>query len=95
MTLVLEDIHPVARKEHQCNICWGTIAVGDRYHRQRNIWDGEANTFKAHELCSAAWTKAHHDLELWDDETPDWDEDIKPLVEGALRLLGPRKSREL
>lgn len=87
MTL-LEDVWHVARKDHQCNVCWGTIGEGDRYLRQRSIYDGEPQTFKAHALCDAAYWQAHRTLGLYGDDAPDWQEEIRPLVEGFLAHLG-------
>lgn len=96
MTTVLEDAYPVARKQHFCDICNGIIGIGDQYHRQRNIGDDGPYVFKGHHLCWGAWNKAYRELGLWDDEAPDWFEDIKPLVTGALRLLGvPASEREV
>lgn len=84
---VLETAWHTARKSHVCGVCCGTIGAGDRYLRQRSIYDGEPQTFKAHSLCEAAYWKAYSDLGLYDNESPDWTEDIRPLVFGALAIL--------
>ena len=78
--LVLDEVRPVARKDHTCEVCWGTIGKGDRYLRQRNVGDDGAYTFKAHGLCWAAWCKAHRDGEMYDDEAPDNQDEVVPLV---------------
>ena len=77
--LVLEETAPLARKPHFCGVCFGTIGVGDHYLRQRNVGDDGAYTFKSHNLCWAAWRKAHRDGDLYDDEAPDEDE-VRDLV---------------
>ena len=40
-----------ARKQHQCELCWGKILVGETYERQA-VFDGRAWTFKSHIDCS-------------------------------------------
>lgn len=79
MTIVLEQTRPVARKRHFCDACFGWIGEGDTYLRQRGISDDGPYTFKAHLLCSAAWSKAHRDADLYPDESPDEDE-VRDLV---------------
>lgn len=91
MTILGATWH-TARKQHGCDVCGGIIGVGDRYHRQRSIYDGEPQTFKAHGLCDVAYWRAHRDLDLYDDESPDWTEDIKPLIAAMLTLVGPTAS---
>lgn len=80
MSVLLDDVWHVARKAHQCCVCWGTIAPGDRYHRQRVVQDGDPGVFKCHALCDLAYWWAHTDLGLDSDEAPDWHEDMAPLV---------------
>jgi hypothetical protein len=48
--LLGENIH-VARKRHLCESCMRSINAGERYIRQRGVWEGEAYTWKSHELC--------------------------------------------
>ena len=40
-----------ARKTHRCRSCGGQINAGQKYVRQRQIVDGDPNTFKAHVDC--------------------------------------------
>lgn len=49
--MFLSSSTPVARKDHQCQWCFGTIKKGHPYHNSRNVLDGSAYTFKAHEGC--------------------------------------------
>lgn len=85
-SVVLETVHPVARKDHRCDICLGTIGTGDRYLRQRGIND-DPYVFKAHNLCWRAWRKAHRDAGYFDDEAPDHDEEVLPLVRAFFAAL--------
>lgn len=39
MITVLKDSRPVARKEHRCLLCNGTINKGQRYYRQTCVYD--------------------------------------------------------
>ncbi len=80
MTVLLADDWHIARKAHQCDVCFGTIAEGDRYRRQRMIYDGDPGVFKAHALCDAVYWVAWRELELFDDEQPDFHDDIKPRL---------------
>ena len=44
--VVIADETPVARKEHQCSQCSRMIQPGEKYHRQRNIFEGEPQVYK-------------------------------------------------
>lgn len=83
---VLDDVWPVARKEHRCDVCMGVIAAGDRYRRQRNV-DDDVYTFKAHALCDAAYWVAYKEAGCWDDEGPDWSDYIKPAIERFFKAV--------
>jgi hypothetical protein len=50
---ILASDSPKAIKEHECQCCWRTIRPGERYNRQRNVYDGTAYTFKACAHCIA------------------------------------------
>lgn len=50
MTL-LEDTTYTARKIHACDSCGRRIVPGETYHRQRSIYEGEPQTYKAHADC--------------------------------------------
>ena len=87
---LLEDVWPIARKDHQCTVCLGRISPGEKYRRTRFInWDGDPQTCKEHELCEAAWRHAYNELELSYDESPDWHEDVAPIIRSVLSLAFP------
>lgn len=46
--------HRVARKEHRCYECGGTIAPLDVYECTSGIWDGSPNRFKVCQHCEEA-----------------------------------------
>lgn len=66
--IVLDEATPIARKEHVCEVCWGTIGVGDTYLRQRNVGDDGAYTFKGHRLCWALSLRIAEEAGMWTDE---------------------------
>lgn len=48
---VYRDSHPVARKEHRCCECRGTISPGEQYSRFEGLWDGRFRTYKTCADC--------------------------------------------
>ena len=42
-----------ARKEHMCSLCMRTIEPGEPYRRQRNVYYGEAFTYRGCAHCDA------------------------------------------
>lgn len=65
---ILKDTTPIARKEHRCEFCYGTIAVGQQYRRQTNIVDGEIGDFICHTECM----EVARMLDMFDDCDPDY-----------------------
>lgn len=45
--------YPVARKQHKCNFCGGTIEKGEKYDCCTISFDGSIYTWKSHLYCSA------------------------------------------
>ena len=39
-------VKPIARKQHYCHECHGTILKGEKYNKHSGIWDGRPDTFK-------------------------------------------------
>lgn len=51
MITELKIAHPIARKEHKCMYCCGTISVGEKYERQTNKYDGQIYDWVCHLEC--------------------------------------------
>ena len=51
MITVLKVSHPVARKEHRCLLCNGTINKGQRYYRQTCVYDAAPYDWIEHDEC--------------------------------------------
>lgn len=51
MITTLKESHPIARKEHICELCGGKINKGQKYHLQTNIYDGCIYEWVEHEEC--------------------------------------------
>lgn len=77
---VLDETWPVARKEHFCGTCLGTIGAGDSYIRQRNIGDDGPYVFKAHGLCWRLSLAIRRGAGMWEDEWPEPSEVRDALV---------------
>ena len=54
---MLSQADPVARKAHKCKECGREIALGERYHVDRFIWEGKLETHKvcAHCMVAREW----------------------------------------
>ena len=52
MPIMLKESHPIARKEHICELCGGKINKGQKYYRQTNIYDGCIYEWIEHEECN-------------------------------------------
>ena len=51
MLTTLKESHPIARKEHLCELCGCKINKGQKYHRQTNVYDGRVYDWIEHEEC--------------------------------------------
>lgn len=49
--VILKESRPVARKEHTCDLCYGTISVGERYYKQTNVCDHYMSDWACHSEC--------------------------------------------
>lgn len=85
MTVVLETVRPVARKEHFCETCLGTIGAGDKYVRQRNIGDDGPYVFKSHQLCWVVSLHQAREAGMWTDDG-EWPEPSE-VREGVANVL--------
>jgi hypothetical protein len=48
---------PIARKNHCCSWCGGTIQIGESYRKQTMFSDGSAYTWKNHRSCDELTTR--------------------------------------
>lgn len=64
MCRLIDDRTIVARKDHHCNGCCGTISKGTPYLRQRVVDGGDIWTYKAHELCAEIEGRIQHEYQL-------------------------------
>lgn len=64
MCQLIDDRWVVARKDHHCNGCGGTISKGTSYLRQRVVDGRDIWTYKAHELCAAIEWRIQRDYHL-------------------------------
>lgn len=51
---LLSETTPKARKEHRCIWCAETILEGERYRREKSIYDGNMQNHAWHLECSEA-----------------------------------------
>lgn len=51
MITTIKDSHPIARKEHICELCGCKINKGQKYYRQTNVFDGRIYDWIEHEEC--------------------------------------------
>lgn len=49
---ILKIIHPIARKQHKCELCECAIEKGQRYERQTVLECGSVYDLICHEECS-------------------------------------------
>ena len=63
MVTTIKDSHPIARKEHICELCSCKINKGQKYYRQTNIFDGRIYDWIEHEECREIASK----LDMYDE----------------------------
>lgn len=49
---LLSESFPKARKEHRCIWCGQTIQIGEKYRREKSVYDGEFQDHKWHLECN-------------------------------------------
>lgn len=69
MSIVIADETPRARIPHQCSQCYRMIRVGEQYHRQRSIYDGEPQVIKTCAQCERLV------MDLWNLDYRGWADD--------------------
>lgn len=63
MPTILRETYPTAKKEHRCEFCCEKIAIGQKYVRQTNVYDGTIDDFVTHQECK----EVAHELRMYDD----------------------------
>lgn len=63
MPTILKETYPTAKKEHVCEFCCEKIAIGQKYVRQTNVYDGVVYDFITHQECK----EVAHELNMYDD----------------------------
>lgn len=51
MVTTIKESHPIARKEHICELCGCKINKGQKYYRQTNVYDWRIYDWIEHEEC--------------------------------------------
>ena len=72
MVTTIKDSHPIARKEHICELCGCKINKGQKYYRQTNVFDGRIYDWIEHEECR----EIASELDMYDG--CDYDEGLTP-----------------
>jgi len=62
MSTILRETYPTAKKEHRCEFCCEKIAIGQKYVRQTNVYDGVVYDFVTHQECK----DVAHELKMYD-----------------------------
>lgn len=63
MPTILRETYPTAKKEHGCEFCCEKIAIGQKYVRQTNVYDGVVYDFITHQECK----DVAHELKMYND----------------------------
>lgn len=74
MAEVLQEKSPIARKEHRCDYCGGTIHAGERYVNQTLVYDGTVYPWKSHEHCYSLTSYIEYDPDygISEDDFQSW-----------------------
>ena len=75
MVTTIKDFHPIARKEHICELCGCKINKGQKYYRQTNVYDGRIYDWIEHEECR----EIASELVVYDEcDYDEYDEGLSP-----------------
>ena len=73
-----ELTHPMARKQHRCEMCFGPIPKGEKHAQYKGMYDGDWQNWRAHEECYEGYSdEAEYEFSPGDGEMP---ERVKELV---------------
>lgn len=56
-----ETTHPTARKQYQCEYCFGPIPKGEKHSRWSGMFDGEFQSNRMHLECEADFRASGED----------------------------------
>lgn len=76
MVEILHSTNPKARKQHTCMWCGSIIEVGERYHRDTCLYDGQIYDWLSHNECR----KITGLLNMEDDDSGIHDEDFRNAI---------------
>lgn len=63
---LLAESFPTARKRHRCIWCGQHIAPGEKYRREKSVYDGEMQDFKWHPECAEAQQEEGRETGEWE-----------------------------
>jgi hypothetical protein len=77
-------VHPKARKEYKCELCFGPIQTGENYVGYFGQWEGELQNWKMHAECYQSFSdnSPEDGFMPGEGEMPPY---VKALVEDRLR----------
>jgi hypothetical protein len=70
---LLDETFPIARKKHRCIWCGQPVEIGEKYRREKSVYDGNMQDFKWHLEChEGAREHFRHEEEFdaYDNERP-------------------------
>lgn len=68
MPVAYECEFRMARKDHKCCECQGSILSGEQYYNHHGVWDGRGETFKVCHECESLRTEMNADINNWDEK---------------------------
>jgi hypothetical protein len=63
---LLSETKPKARKQHRCIWCGGEIKAGEKYLREKSVYDGNMQDHAWHLPCNADAMAIHAGEYSWD-----------------------------
>lgn len=81
----------IAKKQHKCNFCNGTIEVGEKYKWIKNVFDGEIYEWKSHTSCDKLVSVLGM-YDRCDDEVTE--EDFRESIQDEYQLIMPTQYKE-
>ena len=82
---ILKEATPVARKEHKCMFCYGTINKGQKYLRQTNVVDGIVGDWVCHQGLSDEMFNESINQYIYDEHYDRETDDVQAEWQGLTR----------